>query len=95
MSSTERSAAMPESLMVSMHTASKPSACASAPASKIARSISVQSCGLMNEVGPAFTGRKWNSLCGSSLTALSWFFRRATPASSRAKGTMTRILGIF
>ncbi len=43
--------------MVSMQTASKPSAWALAPASKIARSMSDQSCGLMNEVGPAFTGR--------------------------------------
>ena len=43
MSSTERSAATPESLMVSMHTASKPSACARQPASKLAASASTKS----------------------------------------------------
>ena len=43
MSSTERSAATPESLMVSTHTAQKPSACARQPASKIDASARTKS----------------------------------------------------
>ena len=43
MSSTERKAATPESLMVSTHTAAKPSSCARQPASKIETSARAKS----------------------------------------------------